>query len=303
MSERNIGMKKHLVLILLLIFAVSSLTAGAYNGVSEWAESEIELSQSNGVIPESLGEKNFSTAISREEFAELCVVLYERLTDSRAIMPEINPFLDTDNVAVTKAYELGVINGVTEITFEPYADVTREQAAAMLKRVIVKAGAETAAEETDVFTDDGEISEWAKADVYAMSAMGVIKGRDDGSFAPLDGVTIEEAVVISGRLFIELTAEPETDAPVTEVKLLDAVPAISFGEDRTVEETETSVTVTVSGATLADYNQYILDVQGYGYNDVENIFPDTFMIANNGINRIDVSFGNSVMKVVLTKIN
>ena len=61
--------------------------------------------------------------------------------------------------------------------------------------------------------------------------------------------------------------------------------------------------MTVSGVTLDNYNEYISEVQRFGYTDVENIFPDTFIIANNGTIGINVSFGGGVLKVVLTKIN
>lgn len=301
-SERNRTMKKYFVSTLVLVLVLTSFSGFAYNGVSEWATVEIEFARSNGLIPQSFQDKEFVREISREGFAELCVSLYEGVTGKKAVMPEINPFTDTDNTTVTKAYELGVINGVNEYMFDPFANVTREQAAAMMERTAVKTGEEINSDSVVSFSDDGEISEWAKESVYKMSSAGIIKGKDGGRFAPIDGITVEEAVVISVRLYNELTAV-ETEEPTEEVNLADSAPVISFGEEPIIEETERAVNITVNGATLEDYNQYIIDVQGYGFNDVENILPDTFIIANNGKVRINVSYGNSVMKIELTKIN
>ena len=295
-------MKKYFVAALVIVLVLSSFSCFAYNGVSEWATDEVETAHANGIIPTSFQSKEFNGLISREGFAELCVSLYEAVTGKRAVMPEINPFIDTDNTTVTKAYELGVINGISEFMFEPYANVTREQAAAMMKRTADKTDEKIESDSAAPFSDDAEISEWAKDAVYAMSSFGVIKGKEDGRFAPIDGITVEEAVVISVRLYNELTSI-DVQETTEEVKLADSAPAISFGEEPIIEETENAVNITVNGATLEDYNQYIIDVQGYGFNDVENIFPDTFIIANNGKVRINVSYGNSVMKIELTKMD
>ena len=294
-------MKKHFLLTAALILSMSPHGAYAYGGVSEWAKDEIALAFDNGIITESFNDKNFSDAATREQFAEICVALYESKTGKRAIMPEINPFIDTDNTKVTKAYELGVIKGITATEFEPSANVTREEAAVMLNRTAAISGIDDSGESSHVFTDDLEISDWAKDAVLKMSDMNVIKGKENGRFAPRDNVTTEEAFVIAQRLY---NITKDNGGESQEVKLTDYMPAISFGEDYTEQEEDNgSVTVTVSGVTLDNYNEYISEVQRFGYTDVENIFPDTFIIANNGTIGINVSFGGGVLKVVLTKIN
>lgn len=294
-------MKKHFLLTATLALALSPLGAYAYGGVSEWAKDEIALAFDNGIITESFNDKNFSDAATREQFAEICVALYESETGKRAIMPEINPFIDADNTKVTKAYELGVIKGVTAVEFEPSACVTREEAAVMLNRTAAISGVNDSGElSTSGFADDFEISDWAKEAVLKMSNMNVIKGKENGKFAPHDNVTIEESFVIAQRLY-NITKDNGDEKQ--EVKLTDYMPVISFGKDYTEQEEDGSVTVTVSGVTLDNYNEYISEVQRFGYTDVENIFPDTFIIANNGTIRINVSFGGGVLKVVLTKIN
>ena len=50
-----------------------------------------------------------------------------------------NPFKDTQNVEVLKAYNLGITAGVSEVKFDPNALLNREQAATMLTRTYKKA--------------------------------------------------------------------------------------------------------------------------------------------------------------------
>ena len=56
--------------------------------------------------------------ITREEFAELAVLLYEKVTDkSETVSP--NPFTDTTNPQILKAYKLGITAGTSQTTFSP----------------------------------------------------------------------------------------------------------------------------------------------------------------------------------------
>jgi len=289
-------MKK--IVILALVFALSSFCVSAYNGVADWAAEEISAADSNGLVPSSFESLDFAKKINRAEFAQACVTLYEKLTGKKAVMPEVNPFIDTDSTVVTKAYELGVINGVTNVTFVPNADVTREQAAAMLKRTIVKSGFEVYKPDENMFVDDNNISDWAKQDVYSMRAMGLINGKEGGAFAPADGMTVQETLIVSNRAYVKITT-PEVEEP-EETSLLSQIPVISFGDEPIAEETENSASITVTGATLDDYKAYIEAVE-VAYPTVDNIFPNQFIIANNGINTINVTFGNGKLVVTLTK--
>lgn len=65
----------------------------------------------------------------------LTVKLYEAMSGKLAEVPKQNPFRDTQDPEVLKAYGLGFVTGLTEDTFGGEEPVTREQAAVMLTAV------------------------------------------------------------------------------------------------------------------------------------------------------------------------
>lgn len=78
----------------------------------------------------------FPSDISREEFCELVVVLYEKMSGEKAVVIAQNPFTDTKNLEVLKAYNLGIVAGKGEGKFAPDDKVTRQELAAMLVRAL-----------------------------------------------------------------------------------------------------------------------------------------------------------------------
>ena len=141
----------------------------------------------------------------REEFAAVSVKAYEALTGKKAAPVANNPFVDTKNTEVLKAYNLGLTTGTSASTFEPNALLNREQAATMLTRTYKKATIDgwTIAEDSkypleytksNTFADDKDISSWAKDSVYFMNANGIINGVGDNKFAPKNTTSAEEAV-------------------------------------------------------------------------------------------------------------
>ena len=88
---------------------------------------------------------------------------------------------------VSAAAAAGIVTGVSDTEFAPEANITRQDAAVMLYRALQYKGNTLSAGEL-TFTDGSSIAEYARDAVSALSAVGVINGMDDGSFAP-DGIT------------------------------------------------------------------------------------------------------------------
>ena len=88
----------------------------------------------NKLIPEKLLSSDFKENITREEFASVCVKLYEKMLGKNIEILLPNPFDDCDNEDVIKAYSVGIVNGVSDALFAPDDTLTREQAATMLSR-------------------------------------------------------------------------------------------------------------------------------------------------------------------------
>ncbi|HIV86428.1 MAG TPA: S-layer homology domain-containing protein, partial [Candidatus Monoglobus merdigallinarum] len=178
------------------------------SSVSDWAKEEVETAYDNNLIPETIIGDDLTQNIDRAEFAAIAVQLYEELTGSY-VYTGGTPFTDiarNDNyVSICKAYDLNITNGVTASTFDPHANITREDLATMLCRTIKKYSDPNWSLENDSeyyldtsgvkkFADDDDISDYAKPSVYYMAKYGIVKGVDDTHFAPKNTNAWQEAI-------------------------------------------------------------------------------------------------------------
>ena len=183
------------------IDAVCGLSTKAVS--SRWAEPEIEKAFELDLVPERLERADFSKRITRSEFAAVAVKVYENLSGKTAEPAAENPFTDTEDPEVLKAYALGVVTGVGDGLFAPDAILNREQCATMLTRVykiITVPGWTLAADKPldfempELFADDADISPWARDSVYFMASKNIIRGVGDNLFAPRNLTTEQEAL-------------------------------------------------------------------------------------------------------------
>jgi hypothetical protein len=171
---------------------------------SDWAKSELQKAAEVGIIPNTLKNADLTKPITRAEFAAVSVKAYEALAGTTATPTANNPFKDTNDIEVLKAYNLGITTGVSADKFDPYALLNREQAATMLARVYKKAFMAGWTIKNDaafplrytkpaLFADDTYISDWAKDSVYFMAANGIIQGVGNNKFAPQNTTNDEES--------------------------------------------------------------------------------------------------------------
>ena len=184
-----------------------------YSVASAWAEQEIASAEEYALIPLSIRGEDMTKSITREEFAELSICLYETTTGILASAVSPNPFTDTVNPEVLKAKQLGITEGTSSTTFSPKEPVNREQVAAMLGRAVelIAPDADFSTDGAPVFSDHNQISSWALEHVLFMSKIGVIKGAD-GKFMPravtdaqkrsgYGNTTREQAIAMSVRIY------------------------------------------------------------------------------------------------------
>ncbi|MEA4848163.1 MAG: S-layer homology domain-containing protein, partial [Clostridiaceae bacterium] len=106
-----------------------------------------------------------------------------------------NPFTDTKNPKVLKAFALGITTGTSATVFSPQVLINREQCATMLYRalrVIAPEGGYSIAGIKD-FPDQKNISAYAVEGTKYMSKLGIIKGDNNGNFMPKATTTAQEA--------------------------------------------------------------------------------------------------------------
>lgn len=186
---------------------------------SDWALAEIEKADQLGLIPEQLSRANLTKEITRAEFAALSVKVYEKMNHLTVSSSGLqNPFTDTADQDVLKAYALELTNGIGNNKFGPDNRLTREQGATMLARAYKKTVYKNWSLTRDAnypletgssrFADDGQISDWAKNSVYFMSGSGILNGVGGNKFDPSSKMTREQAILVAARMAANLdTAE------------------------------------------------------------------------------------------------
>jgi len=207
-----------LALALILALGIFALPAKAAFDAANWAIPELEKAQSYGLIPDSLKDVDYKKPITRIEFAAVSVKLYENLSGKTATPVATNPFIDTKDVEVLKAYNIGLTTGTSATAFSPNSLLTREQAATMLTRAIKAAyipGWTLASDDSYTlnfaqpakFADDGKINAWAKQSVYYANAKGIILGTGNNMFSPAANAARQEALTIAVRMVEKLKGE------------------------------------------------------------------------------------------------
>ncbi|WMJ78683.1 MULTISPECIES: S-layer homology domain-containing protein [unclassified Sedimentibacter] len=166
-----------------------------YSKANEWAKPELQKAADLGLIPGILNGADMTKPINREEFCELSVLLYEKVAAETSQPVSVNPFTDTTNTQILKAYKLGITSGTSATTFSPKVLINREQCAAMLFRAIkaIKPDEDYSIEGVKDFPDQNNISTWAVEATKYMSKVGIITGDAQGNFMPKAITTAQEA--------------------------------------------------------------------------------------------------------------
>ncbi|NUU76488.1 glycoside hydrolase [Paenibacillus xylanilyticus] len=134
-------------------------------------------------------------AVTRAEFATFAV----RLLGLKPVKNNISPYNDTSTTAwyygnIAAMTNLSILEGKGQGTFQPNASITREEAAALLVRMLKQSSVSTGLLST-TYNDASDISVWARPYVQKVYQLGLMRGSD-GLFRPQDQVTREEAAVM-----------------------------------------------------------------------------------------------------------
>lgn len=204
-----------LLLSLLTVPALAAEEAPAYAS-SPWAQTEVEeaaalgLDRWTGVGDTSSGILwgDLRQSISRGDFASAAAALsavehgsrlesYLRIETCHRKVAGETPYGLT---ALDVARELGILQGRGDGELDPYASITRQEAAVMLARTL-RSYREAPEEAGELpFADAGDIAPWAAADVALMYRLGVMNGVGEDRFDPLGTYTIEQCMASLVRL-------------------------------------------------------------------------------------------------------
>jgi hypothetical protein len=107
---------------------------------------------------------------------------------------------------IEAAYRTGIVNGKDDGSFDPDADITREQMAAMMMRAVDYSNPKLTLNlpQKDKFKDDSKINNYAKQEVSNANILGLINGRLNGTFEPKKQTTRAETAVVLYRMLDKL---------------------------------------------------------------------------------------------------
>ncbi|WP_211222559.1 S-layer homology domain-containing protein [Paenibacillus daejeonensis] len=188
----------------------ASMAAWAYEGIARATE--------YGWLQGSEGLFRPQASITRAEFTKLLSELLELpLSSSSASAFDDVRAGQWFHPYVQAAYEADLVNGYGN-RFEPQQTITREQMAVMIARALEL----PAASGSTILTDAAQIATWARSEVLAVYAAGLMTG-DANRFHPQQQVSREMAAVVAVRAFDYLEGAPLPPAPEPEVPAPDAM--------------------------------------------------------------------------------
>ncbi len=169
-----------------------------------WAEKDIEKIVEKGIM-KGISEEEFSpdTPITRAMFVTVLYRLEGEPKAGKAAFSDIESGSWYEN-AVGWASENNLVNGISSRGFEPNEEITREQLVTMLYRYAKFKGYRTDIGESD-FTDNDEISDWAKEAVLWAVKQKIIFGTDENKVLPAEASTRAQAAVMIIRFLNNFT--------------------------------------------------------------------------------------------------
>lgn len=130
--------------------------------------------------------------VTRAEFVTFLYRLSGDTPANKALFDDVNSdewYYD----AISWAVEKGITTGVSDTSFAPDENITREQAVVFIARYLELKQVLADEEYNEKFADEEAISQWAKQAVGVVEKQGIISGKENNMFAPMDNTTRGEA--------------------------------------------------------------------------------------------------------------
>lgn len=233
-ARDGVDMKKRIISLLLIIATVFGGTVFALPKVNAEANGVTDVSEDDWFYPyvTEVYEAGIMEGINAREFApekfmtraELVTAFY-RLKGSPAVEADA-PFEDLSADwyvdSVNWAYDVGIIKGKDEDTFDPDGLITREEICTILERstILVGSGYTGYMHDLSMFADNEEVAGWAREGVYWAAFNNIVTGINqlyNGTYgtclAPHKNLTRAEAATMLVR-YLENALETESECTV-----------------------------------------------------------------------------------------
>ena len=190
------------VLMMLLLSLAVQVLAHNFDGTqSGWAASDLDAAFDLGLTYPDITNQ-FTKEITREEFCTIVVKLYEKYTGETA-QAGADPFEDTDNPEILKAFNLGIVSGTSATTFTPQNKITRQEICVMITRFFNKALPDVTVDYSKNldFADSSDIASWALNSVKFAFTKGIMRGTSETTISPLSNTSREQAIILLKRAY------------------------------------------------------------------------------------------------------
>ncbi len=186
----------------------SESTTSVYNDVKEtdWYYEAVKTLTSKGIVSgDGTGYFYPTNNVTREQFVKMILEAIEV-----EVKAGTHSFGDVEGGAwyedyIATAVSNGIVNGVGGGNFGVGTNITRQDMAVLIGRVLTYKNIEVAKEEVEPFADASEVADYAKEAVANMKAIGLIQGYNN-NYNPKDNLTRAEAATVIASL-LELLAK------------------------------------------------------------------------------------------------
>ncbi len=190
------------------------------NTISDWSIPYLTSANDTYFLLDSMTLNYATTPITRSEF---CFYVVRVLKAANVPIPNVSnysPFSDTLDENIRIAHSLGIIDGIGNGKFNPYGDLTREQAAKILVELCNLIGIDTTeALSIDHFEDYSHFSSWSKdfilqiASIQAPDGRSIMGGTSANTFTPQGTYTKEQAITSLVRIMslLDIKYQPLQD--------------------------------------------------------------------------------------------
>jgi len=174
-------------------------------GNVSWAAESINALYRRGIVSgKSVGRFCPGDNVTRAEFIKMILHAFNLNKPGKKCSFEDVPDTHWAYDYIANASEMGIVSGYSEKLFGVNNNITRQDTAAVVIRVIYKLSMYEKIENRKnpgvSYTDASEISSYALGGVNMLSGCGIFTGYEDGSFGPRNELTRAEAAVIIKRI-------------------------------------------------------------------------------------------------------
>lgn len=163
---------------------------------NHWAANYISVLKEEGIISGYDGKFYPSNSVKREEFVKMIVLASEIYQEGQNCNYDDVREDEWYFTYIASASQSGLINGISEGVFGTGNNITREDVAVIVNRILIKKNLTPENAGYLKFTDNAQISDYAKEGIKNLSAIGILNGFEDGSFKPGAYLTRAEAAKI-----------------------------------------------------------------------------------------------------------